>query len=80
MFCSDLVTEMTQERTCLSSREAPMSAFAGGGGGVIGVVDEPTPASATTPGAAHGGCYDTLTNRITEWLTAIDLQENKQNV
>ncbi|KHJ99971.1 hypothetical protein OESDEN_00034 [Oesophagostomum dentatum] len=55
---SDLATEMTQERTCLSSRDVTMA------------VEVPT----TTGGP------DNLTNRITEWLTAIDIQEQKQNV
>ncbi|EYC18208.1 hypothetical protein Y032_0028g1731 [Ancylostoma ceylanicum] len=56
---SDLAMEMTQERTCLSSRDVAMA------------VDETTAAAAGP---------DNLTNRITEWLTAIDIQEHKQNV
>ncbi|ETN83493.1 hypothetical protein NECAME_01800 [Necator americanus] len=56
---SDLAMEITQERTCLSSRNVAMA------------VDEPTAAAAGP---------DNLTNRITEWLTAIDIQEHKQNV
>lgn len=59
MTYSDLAMEMTQERTCLSSRDVAMA------------VDETTAAAAGP---------DNLTNRITEWLTAIDIQEHKQNV